>query len=326
MKQEFYEKLLPAKGVYCVASIDKAGVKARFAESLADVIKLTDKFKEGSNVYVTPNSFSGYSRLAKHGAYGKSLFVDLDVGDNKEYSTQAEALEALDSFVSSTKLPDPVVVNSGTGIQAYWIFTTEIPIDEWKPLADSFKQFCLDNDLKFDAAVTADISRLMRCPDTLNFKTDPPRPTSVISEEIHQYEVDLLKSIIEGSGADPVKQSCDVSHSNPNVLAVLASIPKGIDAETAAVAKDKYDDIESYWADILTKSREGMGCAQIKRLDEAQDKQNYNEWFWALSIIARCEDGTEGIHEFSKGHPDYNRDDTIFKANETLKEIGRAHV
>ena len=319
MKKEFYEKLMPSTGIYCAAVLHNGAMKSRFAENLDELLKLTEAFNaEEGDVYVSPNSFSGFSRQAKYALQAKSFFVDLDVGEEKEYPTQEAALEHLDQVISSTTLPYPTLVNSGTGIQAYWILDKDISVDEWRPLAEKFKQFCISNGLKIDAVVTADASRLMRCPDTFNFKTAPPSPTHMISEEIVQYNLEQIKAVLYGVAyTAPVTTVVETP-----VAQILATVERGLDESTAAVGKKAYDDIESHYADIVEKSLSDRGCAQIKRLLEEPEKQNYNEWFWGLSIAVRCVDGEQAIHEFSKGHPDYNSNDTIAKAKETQKVSG----
>lgn len=310
MKKQFYKSLLPSQGFYCIAKIDKDGsLGSQFAENLDDLIRITDEYKTaGANVYVTPNSFRGFSRQAKGAVWSRSLFVDLDVGAEKEYSSQDEALASLDDFLVETGLPEPVRVNSGTGIQAFWIFTEDVAIEEWKPLAESFKQFCMDHKLLIDPSVTADASRLMRCPDTFNYKTNPPSSTGIISSSINQYELVLIKSIILGTGFN-----------SPLPVNVLNTISKGLDEDTASVGKGKFDGSENHFADVLDKSLEGTGCAQIKRLVSAPAKQKYPEWFWLLSIASHCVDGDEAIHIVSQGHTGYDHDKTVLKANETRK-------
>lgn len=324
MKKELYERLLPSTGVYCVSGISNGVCRSRFTETLDGVHELIEKFKgDGSNVYVTPNSFSGHSRSGKYGLRAKSLFVDLDVGDDeKKYPSQAAASDDLERFLDQTGLPVPVVINSGTGLQAYWIFTQDLPVDDWKPLAETFKQFCTGNGLKIDVAVTADVARLMRCPETLNYKTDPPSLAGVLSDSIDEHDIVYIKSLI-GAGPD----TPNVNNAKPlSALSlvscppdVLANIPRGLDEETAAIGRDRYADLEAHFSIIVEKSITGGGCEQIKRLLTEPTRQTYDEWFWGLSIAARCVDGEEAIHKFSDGHPDYNRDATIAKAQETLK-------
>lgn len=322
MKQEFYEKLMPPSGVYCVATLLNGSMKSKFTESIDELINITDSFNsEGRDVYVSPNSFSGFSRQSKYAAHAKSFFIDLDVGENKGYLSQHEALEHLDKTVTALGLPYPTLVNSGTGIQAYWILDQAISIAEWRPLAEDIKQFCIGHGLKIDAVVTSDVSRLMRCPDTFNYKTAPPSPTHLISEEILLRTLQEIKAGFQGS-QQTVEAPPVALEEASNVTQVLATVPKGLDEATAAVGKKMYEDIESYFADIVTKSLSDMGCAQIRRLLEEPTKQNYNEWFWGLSIASRCVDAETAIQDFSVGHAGYNAASTIAKAKETLKATG----
>ena len=309
---------MPSSGIYCAATLSNGSMRSAFAETLDDLISLTDNFAaEGGDVYVSPNSFSGFSRQSKYASRAKSFFIDLDVGENKEYASQLEALEHLDQVVTKTGMPYPTLVNSGVGVQAYWILDQDISVEEWRPVADALKQFCIAQGLKIDAVVTADASRLMRCPDTFNYKTQPPSPTYLISEEITLRSLAEIVSVLNPGTVAPPKPQEPVA-----VSQILADVPRGLDEATAAVGKKPYDDIESHYADIVEKSLADRGCAQIKRLLEFPEKQDYNEWFWGLSIAVRCVDGEQAIHDFSKGHPQYTPQDTIAKANETLKVSG----
>jgi hypothetical protein len=182
-------------------------------------------------------------------AFCRSFFVDLDVKADKpgHYKSKVEAIEDLDHFLKVTELPPPVVIDSGNGIHAYWPFEDDVPIAEWKPYADKFKQLCLDH-MKIDPVVTADITRIMRCPDTLNFKTDPPNPTRFITEEISQYYFTAFKDYL-GEVELPA-------------ASILDMVPKGLDEDTKKIAK--LDNFETTFQDIAEKSLSEEGCNQIK--------------------------------------------------------------
>ena len=184
MKKQFYEKALPEQGVYCVAGIKQGRVLHRFAETIDGLIEHTDKLKEnGFDVYVAPNTFKGYSRKSEDAAYARSFFIDLDVNHGSVcYASKDEALSALSAFVTDTGLPDPVQIDSGTGIQAYWLFEESIAAEVWKPYAEKFKNYCIEKGLLIDPSVTSDAARIMRCPNTFNYKTDPPNPTRILSD------------------------------------------------------------------------------------------------------------------------------------------------
>ena len=196
MINEFYKKALPSSGVYCIAAIDpiRKIPSHKFVESIDQIEAAVNEFnREKQNIFVALSSFSGYSRKADDAVYVRSFFVDLDVGEGKGYSTKEEASEAVDVFVGAVDLPPPIKIDSGGGIHAYWLFDKDIPADEWKPYAEKFKELCITRGLKIDPVVTADLARILRCPETFNLKTDPPSPTKLIDDAMPVYNFEEFK-------------------------------------------------------------------------------------------------------------------------------------
>jgi hypothetical protein len=179
--KDFYALALPDSGIYCVTDIDPTTKRTKniFVESIDELVEVAQS-KKDTNIFVALSNFKGHSRKAEHAISLRSFFVDLDVGQKKEYSSKEEAIASLDNFVASNELPPPVVVDSGTGAHAYWFFNESVPADEWKIYATKFKEFCFNNGLKIDPVVTSDVSRVLRCPDTFNHKTSIPSPTKVL--------------------------------------------------------------------------------------------------------------------------------------------------
>lgn len=309
MRKQFYEKVLPPHGIYCVTEITKdKKVVNRFAESLDEVEDLVEQINsEGKNVFIALSSFSGHSRMSDYAQYCRSFFVDLDVKPDKPgcYNSKVEAVEDLDHFLKVTELPPPVVIDSGNGVHAYWPFEEAVPIAEWKAYAEKFKQLCLDH-MKIDPVVTADVTRIMRCPETLNFKTDPPNPTSFLTEEINPYDFGAFKEylgeVVIATGS------------------ILDLVPKGLDEDTRQIAK--LDNFETTFQDIAEKSIDGHGCNQIRHALINAKTLSEPLWHSALSIARHCTDWETAIHLMSEDYPGYNREATIRKANETF---GKPH-
>ena len=301
MLKQFYEKALPRQGVYCVSGIDQATKKTvnRFAETLDEVFTEIEKQKaKQQNVYVALGSFDGFSRKADNCIFFRSFFIDLDVGEDKAaagkgYATKEEALVALDEFLQQTELPPPVRVDSGTGIHAYWLLESEVPIKEYLPYAEKFKEFCLSR-IHADPAVMADASRIMRCPETLNYKTDPPSPSRIVSDEIYQYDFEAFKEFL-----GEVEKSTEE---------IIAALPKGLDDETRKMLKmDNF----SFNFDVLAdKCFEGSGCAQVLHALENEKTVGRDLWAGVLTVAVHCEDGNEAIHKMSSEHPEYNYEAT----------------
>jgi hypothetical protein len=292
MLKQFYEKALPSQGVYCVSGIEQATKKTtnRFAETLEDVFKLIEKTKEQKlNTFVALGSFDGFSRKADNCLFFRTLFIDLDVGEGKAYADKGEAQTALWKFIGETGLPDPVCIDSGGGLHAYWIMDRDIPIDEYLPYAHKFKTFVIAR-IHADPSVMADPSRIMRCPETFNHKFDPPEPTSVIGDEIPSYDWDEFKEFLDSE-----------IQAKPDD--VLAKVKKGLDEDTLAMKK--LDNFEWDFNKIAIRSLEGDGCNQVKYWLENESTLGYDDWFSSMNIAYFCKDGDKMIHEVSKGHPDY---------------------
>ena len=310
MLKQFYEKALPKQGVYCVAGISKEGkITNRYTETFDEIFTLAEAHKKRQlNVYVTPGTFEQYSRKADESIAVKSFFIDLDIGDvyvekNKGYPDREAGFAALDKFLEDTGLPAPFKINSGRGIHAYWIFEEEVPYAEWKPYAELFKTLCLKH-MFIDPAVTADAARLMRYPDSLNYRNDPPDPTGFYDDEITMYSFQEFQEFL---GAPAVKP-----------LDLLGSIKKGLDDDMKEMLG--LDNFGTNFFTIAERSLTGTGCKQIHDVLVNQATAPYDLWVAGLSIASRCDDGKEAIHAMSEEHPDYSHEKTEEKAyNDGLK-------
>jgi hypothetical protein len=305
MLKQFYKKALPSQGVYCVSGLSNGKLTNRFCETLDEVFEKIERFKNlGADTFVALGAFDGASRKADDCLYIRSFFIDLDVGEKKEYLSKEEALAALSKLVDKAGLPDPVIVDSGGGIHAYWLMDEDIPKDVWKPAAEVFKSLCLEH-IAIDPVVTADAARIMRCPETSNYKTGTPRPTSVISEDIYVYSWNEFRAFLQGEITEPVEVLKPAD--------VLAAIPKGLDDDTRAMLK--LDNFPRTFETLAQKSVDDEGgCAQIKFMCVNVKTLEEPLWHAGLSIAKFCDDGATAIHEFSKGHNEYTHKKTEEKA------------
>jgi hypothetical protein len=315
MIKEFYKKALPSQGVYCATGIDPNGKGAvnKFAETLDELVELIEKFKaKGVNTFAAMGTFEGFSRKADDCLYLKSFFIDLDVGPDKDYTSKDEAHAALSKLIEDAGLPDPVCINSGGGVHAYWIMDEDIPKDEWLIYAEKFKVLCMEH-IAIDPVVTADAARVMRCPDSYNYKFTPPERTSVLTDEIHVYSFKEFKEFV-GEEA-PV-----------SINSLMDMLPKGLDEDTKKILK--LDNFETRFAKIADRSMEGDGCGQIKYAIENADSLTEPIWRTTLSVIKFCSDGDIWAHELFKGDKRYSKKDTDEKLRTipgtlSCKEIDR---
>ena len=300
MMKEFYKKALPSTGVYCVATIDPIAkiTKHKFVENVDELAEFIESKKNTpTNIFVALSSFNGYSRKADEAKSVRSFFVDLDVGDGKGYASKEEAIQAIDQFVLENNLPPPVKIDSGTGIHSYWIFDRDIPATEWKPYAEKFKDFCLTHGLNIDPVVTADLARILRCPDTFNQKTMPPSPTKVMGEDLPIYIFDEFKEFL--------------GNLEPSLADILQAAPKGLSEDQRKALK--LDNFESNFEKII----QSKGCAQINFIMDNVKILQEPLWYSGLSIAQHCADKESAIHLISKDYPNYDEKETIRKAQAT---------
>lgn len=291
--------VLPSKGWYCIVGL-KTGSKPKqtFHETLDECEQaIAGLVKEEYNAYFACSKYeTNKSRTQPNAKYIKAFWLDIDCGEGKDYPSQGEGLAALKNFCKATGLPKPTVVNSGRGLHIYWRLSRIITAEEWKPVAERIKYLCDEYDFHVDPSRTADLASILRVPETLNFKDDPPKPVSIIclSEEV---EYETIKSQLGVLVAPP---EFNVSRQELNEL-------------TKALANNE----EKWFKIIIKKTIKGEGCAQIHKIATEQETVNYELWRAGLSVAWACEDRDTAIHKISERHQEYDFQETIRKAMDT---------
>ena len=293
----FLSTVLAEQGLYCVVGLKKGSPKQHFVSTLEELSQLVgDLIDQQYDVYFGCAKYeTDEGRTAKNARWFKSFWLDLDCGETKKYETQAEALSSLKEFCKSTGLSKPIVINSGRGIHTYWPIKEAISYNEWKPVAEALKKLCVTHNLHADPVVTADAARILRVPDTFNFKNaDNPHPVAimVMGETV---EFSTFKDLV---GAD--------------MMAALAAAPKRpLDEATAALMGNRV----SRFSTIMLKAKEGKGCAQLSHIYLQQEVIEEPLWRAGLSIAQFCTDRDSAIHRLSNKHPGYTVENTEEKAN-----------
>jgi hypothetical protein len=295
---DFLAAVLPSEGVYCVAELSSSKKEHAYASSLKELEAALDRFNANKfNTYFALATFTEEgSRLSSNAKLMRSLFVDLDCDatDPKKYKTQQDALDALSAFLQSTsldKLGTPWIVSSGGGVHAYWSFTQDISIPEWKLLAENFKRLCKQQGLLIDMTVTADASRVLRVPGTMNWKqADNPRPVKILQEgQPMEFSV-LLSAVKEKLNGHAV---ADVMLPGKRPTQITGSSKLRLFENTVVVFKT-----------ILHRTVNGSGCGQLLHyMQNAADDGMEPLWRGLLSLTKVCTDGEKYAKKLSSLHP-----------------------
>jgi hypothetical protein len=312
---EFLNAILSDEGQYCVVGIKKSDtpdkkpvIKHKFYQNIEAVSEAAENFDaEGYDAYYTPATFveGTTNRVAKNVSQMKALFLDLDCGEGKAYSTQADALKHLREFRKHFNLPQcTAVVNSGRGLHVYWVLTRAYSREEWLPVAEKLKVACAEFGLDADSVVTADAARILRVPNTHNYKDDPALNVQVVNKELAEHvELDKFAASLPDA-AIPVITKKTFSEQ---------------DREDIARAKG-WDNYQSRFGKLLELSAQGKGCAQVNRAVMSPNELSYNDWIHILSVAGKCTvDGDKAIHLISQGYEGYDPQETEEKAASLLK-------
>ena len=248
--EQFLRRVLGESGFYCVFASRGNHRPQELYDSVDTVVaRARERDAAGYDSYFALATFNDdSSRKASNVKQLRSFFLDLDCGPSKEYTDQHEAITALKVFCADTKIPKPLLINSGRGVHAYWPLSEPVSKEEWLPVAERFKGLCAKHGLKADPVVTADAARVLRVPHTHNHKDDPPTLVDYYGKGEHPPPIDFDE--FKGYLGDDV------------IPVSTKHIPSGSNAVMAALLGNK----KNIFKDILSKTQDGGGCAQLKRL------------------------------------------------------------
>ena len=314
--KNFYSKVLPTEGlgVYCVSALnskeENPSMYNTYVKTIDKVVETIEEHKKDKeHVFTALGVFNAHSRKGKHLTHMRSFFIDLDVGEKKKYKTKEEAHVALREFLTKHNFLEPIWVDSGNGLHAYWALDGDVVADEWRPIASAFKDFCQRNELHIDPAITADGSRIMRCPYTENHKSDPPNPTFVITDESEwqTYSLDEFKKSLSVDGELSLAEIASKAEHN------------FLTEEQKEYIEFKNSNYQYKFTDILKNSLQGNedGCAQIKHCIDNRKHLEEPMWWRLLSIAQHCEERDTAIHLVSKDYKGYSEEETELKASQT---------
>lgn len=229
----------------------------------------------------------------------KALWFDIDF--KGEYPDAKTAILALRAFSQATHLPSPsFVVGSGNGVHAYWPFTVPVPPDRWQRMADALKEAAKEKGLAADLACTADACRVLRPPDTTNWK-DPANPKAVrlLWSSGKLNEPEQLEGILA-----------------PWFTAARHHVP----ATPPAPVYDEFTGGLVQREKVISRFDEIIKhCGVARHHADNHGKDAVEpEWTGMLQLLKHCEDGSLWVHSISDGHPGYNAGDTDTKWQQRL--------
>lgn len=224
-------------------------------------------------------------RTQDNAAFVKSLWIDLDCGEKKDYPDQKAALQDVIRLCKATGLPRPLLVNSGHGVHCYWVFDREIPAATWTRLAALWRSVLDHFGVRHDASCTTDVSRVLRPIGTHNRKNGE-REVKLIGPVPPVVEVRALTAkLAELVKANGIRVAEAPSKAKAAVVSDLAAGITHAPSSAHEIAKH---------------------CAQVRVFRDVAGNVEEPVWYAMLGLLKHTVEGNDVCHEWSKGHPDYD--------------------
>jgi hypothetical protein len=309
--------VLPTEGRYCVVGIGRY-TDQRFADTRGEAEEIIQEFVSNKiDAYFACAKFGPLNdRTHENATYFRSLWMDIDCGPTKGvpnakgkiegYIDQNTGLAELQKFCKAVGLFKPLLVNSGNGIHAYWLFDRTLTRNEWTPLAKRLKQLCKEHGLIVDERVF-EASRVLRPLNSFNFKYEP-KPVGMWNEKSTLMDYEALRKLL-GAPAPTTDLNSDV----PDF------IPRSMSPMMEALMENKV----KKFATIMLKGE--SGCAQLNHCFANQQTIDEPLWVSALSITAFCVDGDKAAHKMSSQYPEYDEYEVDNKLRNIRKRGGPHH-
>ena len=219
-------------------------------------------YKKGWHTVATDKGERHQLRTRENAWFAKSLWLDLDVGDDKLTRPRGSAASA-HRFHQDAKSTPPVGGRQRCcGADVTYAFDDELDIEDWRELAARFHAATLARNLHADPMRTRDSSSVLRAPGTWNLKAHP-----------HQVQV-----LVEGKEA-PVS-------AYKRILGAFEPIqPKGIPLRVNIAVEPPVVDFDgaSYVAKYFTPvepdypTRDALeviaACPQIRLMDSGKNRR-----------------------------------------------------
>lgn len=227
------------------------------------------------------------------------LWLDIDLaGVGHKASNLPTSMEQVEKLIGEFSLPPSLLVHTGHGIHAYWLFKKPWRfenVDDKTKAQELSTQFqrrfqILAGAKGWHIDNTSDLSRLLRVPGTFNRKGDPLPVTVMPQPVIRRY--------------DPEEFSVHLTAQQ----ATAAHPP--VDSES----KSKVEVAPQ--ADLIL-----AGCEFLQHCRDDAAQLPEPHWYAMISNLAPTDGGAGLVHELSKPYPAYTEHETNEKIRHAL-EIG----
>lgn len=297
----FFRKILPSQGIYVLAVFRdgrKAPAHSTFSTIEAAAAAVTRMVARGQEVFhacasyaeklekpssFDPSKMRDATRVTENAAFVRSVWVDVDVGEKKDYPYLRAAVEAVTRFCINAGIPRPMYVKSGRGLHCYWPLARDLPAEPARVLMESLHGAAQALGFRHDQSRTRDIASILRPVGSLWQKEEPYRLVKLLKDADPISPKDLLRPTLKYRPA-PV------------------AAPTNFGSEWDTGIKANYPPSSA--------ERIVQFCNAVRIVADARGDVPEPEWRAMLGLVKHTVEGDAKAHEWSQGHPSYDEDET----------------
>lgn len=281
---------LPSKATLCADSAE--GIAAAVLPHI-----------ENQNIYIRATSLKSVPPAGERADASQSyampgIWADIDIlGPAHKAKDLPPDLDAALEIANCTELAPSLIVHSGNGIQAWWLFREPVVFEDdghIQAAAELVQRFqaILSNHAKksgYRIDATHDLARVMRLPGTFNLKDrKKPKPVTFTDSGIRHDPSEFFEIV------RPVP------------------VPVLVPSSSSVAVKREFPPVPI--APIL------KGCAWMRHCRDDATTLPEPEWYQMLTVVARCRDAEELAHNLSSPYPNYSRRETAEKLSHAVNE------
>ena len=210
------------------------------------------------------------------------LYMDLDIADPAAHTEKKlpATFDDVLSLLADFPLPPSLLVHSGHGIYAHWLFREVQSIEseeERARVASALKRLQAELQRRARARgwkldTTSDLARVLRPAGTINRKVEPV-PVRTLHDGGERYLLEEIEDVLPDEEA-PEQEWASDGEERPSLAPILRD------------------------------------CSFLQHCGNDAASLSEPEWHSMMTVVAPCADGERHAHELSKPYPRYSRDET----------------
>lgn len=231
------------------------------------------------------------TRLKSQATAFYCLAQDIDVGENKPYLTQADAIRALREAMATVDIKHYGIVSSGNGVHFYVLLDDVVSAGDWGSFSKKLYIGLKAAGLQVDASKAFDQSMVLRPVGSYNKK------------DVNNYKkVDVI-------------EWTDYRYNYTHIEALLSPYSELIEEVIKDTPQRLVDFTTDATADYLEIEK---GCPQLHQLSLSAEVPEPH-WYTAIGVAAYCKDAESAAIRWSENYSKYNKAEVIRKLNHWRK-------